>query len=66
MFSEHCENPFTYEPVEVEYIDDITEITPDLSTRQVESPVELINEIIRVKLVKKKKKFNTWFFSSRD
>jgi len=51
MFSEHCEVPFTVEPVDVTYEKDSSvQTTPLLSTRQVSAKVADVNSVIGINI----------------
>lgn len=50
MFSEYCTQPFTVEPVEVVDASGNSTVWPDLSSRQMEVPVEAINRSIGIDL----------------
>lgn len=50
MFSRYCEKPYTCEPVQVDYADGTSMITPDFSTPRVTADVSYINRSIGVDL----------------
>lgn len=50
MFSKYCEEPFTVEPVNVEYPDGTTHVTPDFSKPRVTADVSYVNRSVGVDL----------------
>ncbi|KAJ2764136.1 phenylalanine--tRNA ligase subunit beta, partial [Coemansia nantahalensis] len=49
MFSQHCAEPFTVEPVEVVYPDGQTELCPDLELRTIKTTAKYLNGIVGIK-----------------
>ncbi|KAJ3076029.1 hypothetical protein HDU98_005978 [Podochytrium sp. JEL0797] len=52
MFSEHCKEKFTVEPVEVIQTDGTSTMYPDLSMRKIETDSEYINKLIGTDLAR--------------